>query len=420
MRKKNIILYLLLLLLIATSFFSCKGSKPIAALKKETLFTLNYGKFENELQFFADNKHKPIDTHFVMDDGFFYIAHAESAKIMELSSFGDLISIIYNPEVNPTPTFLSSINPTFEYTNNNTIAHTENILTQQVAQYPFISPTHVRVNSEKHLYISDFLPQSDYQENEEYGSLLRQLVLHFNPEGKFLDYLGQEGLGGTPFPFIKDIYTNKKNDIIVVCLVKTGQIVFWYSQSGALRYRIELPFSQLPILKEKSSDSYFTSFETSIPDSKNDILYLKIDYYRTELDESTKVNSGVFFEQTLIYPLDIETGMYDKPITIPAHEHIIDYELDREIFYQAYDLLGMSENNWFFFIISEDDGFSLLITKKDERQIIRRKLTIPLQDYLFHTFSLSKEGIISALLAKKEQAELVWWRTDKLIDSLIK
>ena len=46
-----------------------------------------------------------IDTSIAMRDGFFYIANSESKKIMELNSYGDLLTIYYNEDFNPVPSF---------------------------------------------------------------------------------------------------------------------------------------------------------------------------------------------------------------------------------------------------------------------------------------------------------------------------
>jgi hypothetical protein len=38
---------------------------------------------------------------------------------------------------------------------------------------------------------------------------------------------------------------------------------------------------------------------------------------------------------------------------------------------------------------------------------------------MFYSINLSDEGIISALLARKDKANIVWWRTDSLIASIL-
>ena len=54
------------------------------------------------------------------------------------------------------------------------------------------------------------------------------------------------------------------------------------------------------------------------------------------------------------------------------------------------------------------------------QNVLKRNFAVKHKDVLFYSLSLSHEGIISALLANKETADVVWWRTDSLIDSILK
>ena len=55
----------------------------------------------------------------------------------------------------------------------------------------------------------------------------------------------------------------------------------------------------------------------------------------------------------------------------------------------------------------------------DGQRILRRDLDIDRTKLLYYNFDLSNSGILSALLVKDAQAEVVWWRTDSLIQSVI-
>ena len=85
-----------------------------------------------------------------------------------------------------------------------------------------------------------------------------------------------------------------------------------------------------------------------------------------------------------------------------------------------YDFLGVSENGWLFFIIAEENGFMVQMVQENGQRILKRHIPMDFETVLYHDFALSSEGIISGLLIEKEKAKVAWWRTDTLIESLLK
>lgn len=394
---------------------SCGGSKPIAAFEKETLFDLQYGGFENELRLFDLQVPGEVQTRLVMNEGFFYIANSEAAKIMELTSYGDLIGILYNAEKNPVPSFIG-------LNGSKTVSALEannGVATQNAVAYPFNKISALAVDSGKRLYAADILPRERFVFDEKTKTLLRSVVLRFESDGSFIDYLGQEGPGGTPFPYIKNIYTTKQNELVVVCLIENGYAVFWFTRDGYLRFKVPLPPSVLPEYGTDNSDIVFSTLAQVIPDYNSPVLYLKIDYFPAEIDALTRVQSGMTFDQTLVYPLDLNTGIYADPIAVPDFEQTVTYGYTKEVFAMAYEFLGVTESGWFFFITADTEGFSILMLKESGQKIIRRRLQMDTDNIVYHSFSLSPSGIISALVAREDKASVVWWRTDTLIDSII-
>ena len=76
--------------------FSCYNSGSAKSIESEKLFTLEYGKFDNQLNLFNISSIGNINTYIAMRDGFFYIANGESSKIMEMNSYGDLLTLYFN------------------------------------------------------------------------------------------------------------------------------------------------------------------------------------------------------------------------------------------------------------------------------------------------------------------------------------
>ena len=111
--KKNTFVYkfsfLAVMILIAAT--GCHRETLVQYVPREDLFTISYGKFEDQLIF--DNMEylgevKPATLY--MQDGFFYILSSVSKKVMQFNSYGDLLGIYYNPDTNPAPVFLGEDN----------------------------------------------------------------------------------------------------------------------------------------------------------------------------------------------------------------------------------------------------------------------------------------------------------------------
>ena len=76
---------------------SC-NSGSVSTLQEETLFSLKYGNFEEQISIDDLNNVGEVRTGIAMRDGFFYIVDGKAEKTMELNSYGDLLSIFYNED----------------------------------------------------------------------------------------------------------------------------------------------------------------------------------------------------------------------------------------------------------------------------------------------------------------------------------
>ena len=156
-----------------------------------------------------------------------------------------------------------------------------------------------------------------------------------------------------------------------------------------------------------------------VPDSENYRLYIKVDYYIASLDEALKVQSGVDYEKTMLYPLDVPSGKYEEPLEIPSYEYVITENMAKEVYNLPYNFMGVTENGWFFFIIPDENGFLVQMVQPDGQRVVKRSLSVDHSKILYYTLSLSGNGIISGLFVKKEAADVVWWRTDSLLSSFL-
>lgn len=408
------ILYISVILFSFSSIFvSCKKNSVISSISRDDLFSLKYGNFENQINLFdlADYG-DTIPTSMAMKGGFFYISNGESKKLLELNSYGDLLTLYHNKEENPAPLFNASVGNSVGVS-----PKANEVTTKKVIEYPFNCPSKICVDSKQGLYVVEVLPV-ERQENDGKRTL-KQVVLRFN-NNSFIDYLGQQGPGGTPFPYIYNIYTTANNELVVICIVPDGHEVFWFSETGYLLHNILINTKDAPNpLDDEEDRTTYLKVENIIPDNKDYKLFVKIDYYNPVIDETSKVQSSVEFNSTYVYPLDAKTGKYGKPVQIPGYEEVITQGFSKIVYKNPYDFLGVSNSNWLFFTITTPKGYIVQIVDPDGSRIIKRLLEFNNDKILFQNFSVSGEGIVTALLAGKEHADVVWWRTDSLLDSLV-
>lgn len=413
----TLVLFITLILLN----FSCSRNQTISTIKEENLFSLNYGKYENELQLFNLANLGNINTKIFMKDGFFFIADDNAKKIIQTTSYGDLLGIIYNPETNPEPSFVRKI------TNSNAIgSSTENYsqktITQSAQKHPFNNISNLAVDSEKNIFVVDQITAERQEQDLQSKTILKEVVLRFTNEGNFIDYIGQEGPGGTPFPFIKDIFVTKNNELIVTCITTEGNTVFWFNSAGFLKYTIPIKTESIPLVKDEydmDSTEYFVTIDKIIPDFTKQKLYIKTDYHKTVIDTESNVQSGIEYYQTLLHPLNVENGQFEEFLVIPPYEDVVTDGFSKLTYNTAFDFLGVTESGWFFFMIPDSTGYIVQMIQPNGQRIIKRHLKYNRDKTEYLNFTLSNDGIISALLASNEKVDILWWRTDSLIESIL-
>jgi hypothetical protein len=251
-------------------------------------------------------------------------------------------------------------------------------------------------------------------------TILKEVVLRFTNDGKFIDYIGQEGPGGTPFPFIKDIFVTKNNELIVTCITNDGQTVFWFNPSGFLKYTIPIKTETIPIFQDEEDDpsEIFVTIDKIVPDFTKQKLFIKADYHKTVIDAESNVQSGIEYYQTLLHPLNIENGQFEEFLVIPPYEDVVTDGFSKLTYNTSFDFLGVTESGWFFFMIPDNTGYVIQMIQPNGQRIIKRHIDYNRDKTVYLNFTLSDNGIISALLATNENASVVWWRTDDLIESI--
>jgi hypothetical protein len=387
-------------------FAACGGAR-INSIEREDLFSLEIGPMEDQLalyQFEGDSSDvygKPgvKRTDFAMRDGLFYIADGNSGKIVRYNSYGDLLFMIYNEETNPPPISLK--------TNVEDSAQ----VTRWAFPYPLWEPGEIVVDSRKHIYAEDRLPQERYSFDVESKSLLDGIILHFDQDGRFVEYLGLEGIGGSPFPRIVGLYTSVRDELVVVCRISSGWNIYWYSSSGMLLYLVQLKNSAIPAPPDWPHVVASVDTIIAAPDSRR--LFLKVDYYRDTFDESTNTRTGSEPDSSIIWALNVEDGSYVSSVEVPFFEQGGNARRQGERMF--YSMLGAYRGGRVFLYSPLETGYSILFLDTESRDQRRGFIQVNNDELRFNNFNLSAEGILSAMLVNDYQVKMVWWRTDKFI-----
>ncbi|GHV52646.1 lipoprotein [Spirochaetia bacterium] len=386
-------------------FFSVCSRDQAVSIAREDLFTLDIGRLEDQLALY--NLEGSTAVNIAMRDGLFYISDGKGQKIVQYTSYGDILFMIYNEETNPEPlTLRTNIDDSV-------------VVTRWAFSWPLREPGHLAVDSRKHIYAEDRLPDDRYSVDPESRALLNSIVLHFDQDGRFVEYLGQEGIGGSPFPLISGIYTSIRDEIAVVCRIPTGWNIYWFDAAGTLLYLVQLKNNAVPVPPDWPKVSSSMDTIMAAPDSRT--LYFKVDYDRDTFDESTNTRSGNELDSSIIWIMDVETGSYTGRVEVPFLEYTFNENGRRVNARVLYSMLGAIRDGWVYLSFPVESGYSILILNSDaDAGGDHRQGTIRVDrdELQLNTFDLSAEGILSALLVSSYEAKLVWWRTDKILGAI--
>jgi hypothetical protein len=377
----------------------------VTSIAREDLFTLDIGRMEDQIALYHFEGDKGIRrTDFAMRDGLFYISDGTGEKIVRYTSYGDLLFMIYNEETNPQPLTLK--------TNIEDSAK----VTRWAFPYPLRKPGEIAVDSRKHIYAEDALPYDRHSVDVESKALLDSIILHFDADGRFIEYLGQEGIGGSPFPRITGLYTSIRDELAVVCRLPTGWNIYWYDSTGALLYLVQLKNSAVPVPPDWPSVSSSVDAIMASPDSRR--LFIKVDYYRDIFDESTNTRTGNEPDSSVLWIMNVEDGSYAGRMEIPFFEYVMTENGQTVNSRTLYSMLGVIRNGGAFFYFPVESGYSILFLNTNSPATGEQRrgfIQVNNDELQFNAFDLSAEGILSALLVDNWQVKLVWWRTDKFL-----
>ncbi len=395
---------LLLYCLLPLALISC-SSRGNATLEQEQLFSIPIGKMEDQLDIYYDGISSFDDRIRVnMKDGIIFLANSRGRKVMEFSSYGDLLSLHYNPDFNPKPVLL------------NTPGGDDRVSSRVALPFPFLEVGEIAVSSEGNLLVEDAVPDARAENSPEMHAYLNRVVRRFDSNGNYMDYLGQEGIGGTPFPYIENIHVNSRDEIIIVSRGEDAWLVFWFTSGGTLKYQVTVPLSNLPAPDEQG---IIPSLEKIIPDTEEDMLYVKIDTYREVRESISGTGTRIDYFASYFFWLNPATGEYEGSMEVP---HVVRKQeipglgagQDEEV---LHEFLGVARGGFFFLIGPFSAGqYQILVVDRNGVVIDRPRINLQDREIFYRDFHLNNDGILTAVLCREYEADLVWWRTDRVLD----
>jgi len=393
------------LAIVAALSVSCPEPRSVTELQREQLFSLDYGVLEDQLNLFSlDGEAPPQKTRLAMRDGIFFVSNGNAAKVLTLSSFGDLLAMVYNPERNPPPLTLQP-------------SDAGGVAQGRTAKpYPFTAPGEIAVDSKRTIFVEDRVPDSRRSYDDAMRASLEYVVLRFSRDGEYLDYLGQEGVGGTPFPMLTGLYIAANDDCVVICLTGSGWTAFRFDPRGVLLSTIAIKRDDLPRPPEESANIASMDKILAAPDGSG--LILKVDYYRELVDQETHTQAGIEFSSSWAWVMDGATGNYVERYELPTFESMVDGKGDESRVSRAWELAGAAAGTLFLSAADDDGSTYYGLFDVRSKSMRRFSLRIDPEETLYASFSLSPDGILSAILGSRYEARFVWWRFDKVLGGL--
>ena len=382
---------------------SC-GSGNLEYITRENLFDINYGKLEDEIDLTQERTFDiPVSTDITMKDGIIYILNGNLQKIMKFNSYGDLLSVIMKKELNPDPVIVDRENSSDFISNRKGI------------YFPFFNASGIAVDSDQNIYVSDLLSSDKQEWDSNLNTMLTGVVYRFDNSGNYSDFLGQDGPGGMPFPYITDLQTNSANDLVVITKTSESCPVYWFNSSGTLIYQADIKNSLIPSPDDENISVSVDSID--IPEN-NHKLFIKCDYYKKIISKQTGKESDVDFYKSAVHVLNLETGNFDSVTDIPevftsSGSNISFSEERLQVIYNTLGIVG--DDKIFLSSVVDDNSSKLLILNTNGNVIYTTKLNTGDSALYSIKTALDSNGIITSILSGTDNSSVVWWRTDHII-----
>jgi len=407
--------------LLAFLLVSCEPSRNARNIVRNDLFSISYGLSENQIDISSGGE-SGIDL--TMREGIFHLLDGTGGKVLKLSSYGDLLALLYDPSRSPEPRIVKPIELLENEAQNNVI----DAPGRYAAPIKFEAPGKIAVDADQTIYIADRVANSsDRIFDTQIDSYCDRIVRRFGAQGTELPYIGQEGPGGSPFPHIMRVDVLGNGTVAVVSASETFVLVHHFAKAGKLLSSLRLSRSSLPVpdsLAESGGENEGVRIHANldgileVANGESFEITLKIDYYREYFDPDSLVISSNEFAGSWIFVLNGSTGKAMNSLAIvPGNPDTAIPELIGEgsgLFYLLSDSAS-SENE-----LARQSGTGaggkgsgaarmLQLVDMQGKVQQRYRLDLPSDAAEIMVLKVSDSGQVYALLKSDKAVRVAWW-----------
>lgn len=388
------------LLLAAILLASCSPSRRVRNIVRTDLFSLSYGVAEDQAAL-ASAGDERFDV--VMREGIFHILNGTGRKVMKLSSYGDLLALLYDPAVSPAPRLDKAEAQRAE--------GAQSAQGRYAAPVSFLAPNRIAVDAAQTIYVADRMAADARVFDQQAGTWCDGSVRRFGAQGAELAPLGQEGPGGTPFPTILSVDAMENETLSILSASESVILVHHFGKAGNLLSVLRLARDSLPVPESlggtsaaKPGKRIHASIDgiqaTSV--GADFEVALKLDYYSEDLSAGGKVSTGTEYVGSWIFWLDGQSGAEKGRIALAPGSGGADIP----------QLIGVSGGTCYFLYGGQESvAGSLMLQLTDQKGKTQARYRMELPDGTSEVMALkvSAKGQVYALLGSGDAIKVVWW-----------
>ena len=428
MRRVGISLSLAALALLAPVLLlaACAPASQTGSIQRRDLFSIGYGMSENQIDLSTQGR-DGIDL--TMSKGIFHMLDGSSRKIMRLSSYGDLLALLYDPSISPVPNIVKPLAmPGIDAAEEEGRA-----VGRYAVPIAFTQPREMAVGLDQTIYIADKVAQPSARiYDTKLASYCDRIIRRFGTMGQEKAYLGQEGPGGSPFPTVISMDVFGDDTLGIVSVTESAFLVYHFGKEGNLLSSMRIGQDALPLPVELSenegespgdSGTEGTGINSRIHANLDSMMMtsggeffgivLKLDYYKEFYDSASLAISRNEYAGSWIFAMDGLTGRIGSSLSIAAGGQEIPIP----------ELIGQNSGLYYLLYSVSDrvaenveagtarSGKSWMIQLMDEKGKVHNRARIEPPEGVREmiTIRVSEEGQVYALLKMDEKVQISLW-----------